>query len=363
MAARAAEAAPPGLRRTPPHDLPLLQRISASTIFFWICGAAKITTGSIRTQAVSQAPSQAVGSRRRGRSGGRFPHRRQQGGQPRLDDAEDHGRAMFWNAGHPGCVCLQLVAFSDRRAKSSMQKARHVGATRLYLVTPPVSDPAAFRTLLDAALQAGDVACLHLRIAATEAQAAKKRFVQALAPTAQERGAARADRSARGLARGGAAGRGRRPLPRSGPGGGGAGGDEARQDRRRRGPQVARRRHVGREGRRRLRDVRRAAGDGTVPPADQVVERCRWWAELFNTHRWATRRRRRWSGRSRRPASSSWRSDPGSSRVQRRTWPRPCARRSRAPPAAGSGLNAARTACARAAMSAARSRPFTTRRA
>ncbi len=38
-------------------------------------------------------------------------------------------------------------------------------ATRLYLVTPPVSDPAAFRPLLEAALAGGEVACLHLRIA------------------------------------------------------------------------------------------------------------------------------------------------------------------------------------------------------
>ncbi len=61
--------------------------------------------------------------------------------------------------------------------------------TRLYLVTPPVADPAAFRPLLDAALSAGDVACLHLRIAVAEPQMVK-RFVQALAPAAQDRSAA-----------------------------------------------------------------------------------------------------------------------------------------------------------------------------
>jgi thiamine-phosphate pyrophosphorylase len=36
--------------------------------------------------------------------------------------------------------------------------------TRLYLITPPDFDPAAFSPLLDAALGAGDVACLQLRL-------------------------------------------------------------------------------------------------------------------------------------------------------------------------------------------------------
>lgn len=36
--------------------------------------------------------------------------------------------------------------------------------TRLYLITPPELDPAAFSPLLDAALGAGDVACLQLRL-------------------------------------------------------------------------------------------------------------------------------------------------------------------------------------------------------
>lgn len=40
--------------------------------------------------------------------------------------------------------------------------ALHV--TRLYLITPPELDPAAFSPLLDAALGAGDVACLQLRL-------------------------------------------------------------------------------------------------------------------------------------------------------------------------------------------------------
>jgi thiamine-phosphate pyrophosphorylase len=36
--------------------------------------------------------------------------------------------------------------------------------TRLYLITPPELDPAAFSPLLEAALAAGDVACLQLRL-------------------------------------------------------------------------------------------------------------------------------------------------------------------------------------------------------
>ncbi len=37
-------------------------------------------------------------------------------------------------------------------------------ACRLYLITPPRLDPAAFRETLAAALDAGDVACLQLRL-------------------------------------------------------------------------------------------------------------------------------------------------------------------------------------------------------
>jgi thiamine-phosphate pyrophosphorylase len=155
-------------------------------------------------------------------------------------------------------------------------------ATRLYLVTPPVSDPAAFRPLLDAALAAGDVACLHLRIAAAEGQAAK-RFVQALAPAAQERGAAvLIDPPAdwREVARLGADGV-HCPDPTRA-----ADALEAMKPDR-----------IAGVGGLKSRDAAMTAGeagvdyvmfgeprpDGTVPPADQVIERCRWWAELFNT--------------------------------------------------------------------------------
>ncbi|MBL8833519.1 MAG: thiamine phosphate synthase [Rhodospirillales bacterium] len=46
--------------------------------------------------------------------------------------------------------------------------------TRLYLITPPELDPAAFSPLLDAALAAGDVACLQLRLKGASDDAIRK---------------------------------------------------------------------------------------------------------------------------------------------------------------------------------------------
>jgi thiamine-phosphate pyrophosphorylase len=57
---------------------------------------------------------------------------------------------------------------------------------RLYLITPPRLDRAAFRDVLAAALDAGDVACLQLRLKdATEDDV--KRAVETLMPVAQAR--------------------------------------------------------------------------------------------------------------------------------------------------------------------------------
>ena len=57
---------------------------------------------------------------------------------------------------------------------------------RLYLITPPALDPAAFRDLLAAALDAGDVAAVQLRLkeAAPETLA---RAIEVLRPVAQAR--------------------------------------------------------------------------------------------------------------------------------------------------------------------------------
>lgn len=59
-------------------------------------------------------------------------------------------------------------------------------APQLYLITPPLADAEAFRPLLEAALAAGPVACLRLRLAPGDPNAAKK-IVKALAPLAQAR--------------------------------------------------------------------------------------------------------------------------------------------------------------------------------
>lgn len=155
-------------------------------------------------------------------------------------------------------------------------------ATSLYLVTPPVADPAAFRLSLDAALRAADVACLHLRIASTEPQTVK-RFVQALAPVAQDRGAAvliDPPGDWREVARLGADG-----VHCADPSRAGEALEAMKPDR------------IAGFGGLKSRDAAMSAGeagadyvmfgeprpDGTLPPPDQVVERCRWWAELFNT--------------------------------------------------------------------------------
>jgi thiamine-phosphate pyrophosphorylase len=57
------------------------------------------------------------------------------------------------------------------------------GACRLYLITPPRLDPPAFREALAAALDAGDVACLQLRLK-DAAPDDVKRAVDALMPVA-----------------------------------------------------------------------------------------------------------------------------------------------------------------------------------
>jgi thiamine-phosphate pyrophosphorylase len=60
---------------------------------------------------------------------------------------------------------------------------------RLYLITPPRIDPAAFRDVLAQALDAGDVACLQIRLKeATDDEI--RHATDILCPVAQERGVA-----------------------------------------------------------------------------------------------------------------------------------------------------------------------------
>ena len=60
---------------------------------------------------------------------------------------------------------------------------------RLYLLTPSMPDPAAFRDTLAAALDAGDVAAVQLRLKDTDDDAVR-RAIDALRPVAQTRGVA-----------------------------------------------------------------------------------------------------------------------------------------------------------------------------
>lgn len=60
---------------------------------------------------------------------------------------------------------------------------------RLYLITPPAIEPAAFRDLLAAALDGGDVAAVQLRLKET-GEDALRRAIDLLRPVAQSRGVA-----------------------------------------------------------------------------------------------------------------------------------------------------------------------------
>jgi thiamine-phosphate pyrophosphorylase len=60
---------------------------------------------------------------------------------------------------------------------------------RLYLITPKIADAEAFAPALKAALGAGDVACVLLRFAPPD-EGSRKKIVKALAPLAQDAGAA-----------------------------------------------------------------------------------------------------------------------------------------------------------------------------
>ena len=65
---------------------------------------------------------------------------------------------------------------------------------RLYLITPPAFDPVPFADTLAAALDAGDVGCLQLRLKDANGNAADgdtlRRAADALRPVAQDRGVA-----------------------------------------------------------------------------------------------------------------------------------------------------------------------------
>ena len=152
---------------------------------------------------------------------------------------------------------------------------------RLYLITPPLAEATAFLPKLDAALEAGDVACLLLRIAAADEGAAKA-IVRALAPAVQGRGTALLVKSdgrfdSRFVGRTDADG-----LHVSGTG---PSLDEALE--------ALRPKKIVGVGGLRDRDAAMAAGESGADylmfggpdeagDADFVAERVAWWAEIFN---------------------------------------------------------------------------------
>jgi thiamine-phosphate pyrophosphorylase len=67
--------------------------------------------------------------------------------------------------------------------------AMPMDSPRLYLITPPISDWAAYPPLFEAAFAACDVACVLLRTASDD-EATKEKILRALAPLLQKHGVA-----------------------------------------------------------------------------------------------------------------------------------------------------------------------------
>ena len=162
-----------------------------------------------------------------------------------------------------------------------MAEPAETPTARLYLVTPRVSEVEAILPRLGEALAAGDIACVLLDIRAADENAAKK-AIRAVAAIVQPQGAALliAGADAVGIAaRAGADG-----VHVADPGPGLAEAlDSLRPER-----------IVGVSGLRSRHDAMTAAEagvdyvmfgepfrDGALPSLDQVLERTRWWAELF----------------------------------------------------------------------------------
>ncbi len=73
--------------------------------------------------------------------------------------------------------------------KAEVKGKKEERACRIYLITPPAFDPEALRDRLAAALDAGDVAALQLRMKGVDDDTLK-RAIDVLRPVAQERGVA-----------------------------------------------------------------------------------------------------------------------------------------------------------------------------
>jgi thiamine-phosphate pyrophosphorylase len=153
-------------------------------------------------------------------------------------------------------------------------------ACRLFLITPVVHDPATFLPRFEAALEAGNVACVLLRHDARDETATKK-LLRALAPAAQERGVAcLAEVDARLAVRAELDGVHV---------GGGKPGSEALADAL---EQLKPQRIVG-AGHLTSRDDAMVAGEAgvdyllfggpdTIETPETILERVAWWADIFN---------------------------------------------------------------------------------
>jgi thiamine-phosphate pyrophosphorylase len=169
----------------------------------------------------------------------------------------------------------------QEQARPNRKRSPVTARPDIHLITPLIEDPAAFRPRLAEVLAELRPASLHLRFAVADAQTAKRQ-VQALAAVMQEAGVALlVDPPAdlRDVARAGADGV-HLSEPRAI--------EAALRD-------LKPERIVG-VGGLRSRDAAMEAGeagvdyvmfgepraDGTVPPLEQVTDRCAWWAEVFN---------------------------------------------------------------------------------
>jgi thiamine-phosphate pyrophosphorylase len=152
--------------------------------------------------------------------------------------------------------------------------------TSIHLITPVVSDTAGFQSKLEAAIKATGAASVHLKLAVTDDQ---QRALQALASIVQSAGAALIidpPADLREVARWGVDG-----VHIVNADATAAALEALKPDR-----------IVGIGGLR-TKDAAMSAGeagcdyllfgepraDGSLPPLEQVVERCQWWAEVFNT--------------------------------------------------------------------------------
>jgi thiamine-phosphate pyrophosphorylase len=159
-------------------------------------------------------------------------------------------------------------------------------SARLYLVSPPIDDDDAFAPLLAATCAAGDVAAVLLHLEAADERTLVNQ-AKALAPIAQERGAAALIAGPRELDLVGVAIRG---------GADGVHGPADPSFMRAARERLTRDRILGAGGIRSKDDAMRAGElhvdyvmfgeprpDGSLPAFDLVVERAGWWAEIFQT--------------------------------------------------------------------------------